>query len=559
MKKYFIAVLALAALLTLQTVVCTAESTGKITIESSLNDGTVTISGAIDAGCSSLLFVIYKPGADADSITDSTVGGVISRVDTIPVGDDGKIFFPFLMTDEESGEYTAYVKYGDVIERVIFDYVSESKKYDIVTAVNELGTDASDGEINAVYEMCKEYLKLPDKSLSMLPQDERSLVLKKVFANKSDYENAAKIKEEFVCETFVALVNAKADNKTLRDMSSEYESFLSLESNEKLFAYVKNDSMRDLLIEALRSDTYADITKVRAAYENYAFVAVLNDISDYAAMHDYLYSFANELGGLVFDEYNKLTNDKRRSVDTDMINTVFNSVSDVKPTFDKYIKNYADVSSGGGSGGGGGGNGSKSNITLPSVPDAGDDSNANLPIFSDMSSVPWAQDAVNYLAALNIVSGRGNGLFEPNAMVTRSEFVKLAVTALNADMTNVREVEFSDVDSDDWSYGYIMFAAANGIVNGNPDGSFGKDDFVSREDMAVIICRALKNYAVMTGGEQASFADEGDIADYAVESVYTLRRLGIVNGDGNNRFLPKGNATRAEAAKMICGFYKAIH
>ncbi|MFV0518561.1 MAG: S-layer homology domain-containing protein, partial [Aminipila sp.] len=44
-------------------------------------------------------------------------------------------------------------------------------------------------------------------------------------------------------------------------------------------------------------------------------------------------------------------------------------------------------------------------------------------------------------------------------------------------------------------------------------------------------------------------------ASYAKESVTSMQKAGIINGvkatDGSYSFMPKNNATRAEAAKMI--------
>ena len=50
---------------------------------------------------------------------------------------------------------------------------------------------------------------------------------------------------------------------------------------------------------------------------------------------------------------------------------------------------------------------------------------------------------------------------------------------------------------------------------------------------------------------EKKFADQAQIADYAKSSVTAMQRSQIINGKDNNRFDPRGHATRAEASKMI--------
>ena len=47
------------------------------------------------------------------------------------------------------------------------------------------------------------------------------------------------------------------------------------------------------------------------------------------------------------------------------------------------------------------------------------------------------------------------------------------------------------------------------------------------------------------------FSDESDISIYAKSAVAYFAKSGIINGVGENKFSPRSDATRAEAAKMI--------
>ena len=96
-------------------------------------------------------------------------------------------------------------------------------------------------------------------------------------------------------------------------------------------------------------------------------------------------------------------------------------------------------------------------------------------------------------------------------------------------------------------------AASMGIVNGRPDGSFGVNDKVTRQDMAVMSVRLANaiNLSLSSDKSYEGFNDDADIADYAKESVETLYKSGIVNGTGDGGFAPQGEANRAQAAKII--------
>ena len=76
---------------------------------------------------------------------------------------------------------------------------------------------------------------------------------------------------------------------------------------------------------------------------------------------------------------------------------------------------------------------------------------------------------------------------------------------------------------------------------------------VTRQDAAVILCRAAeyKSIQLNSDGEKRIFNDSADISDYAKEAVNRLSAVGAVNGDENGNFMPFGNTTRAEAAKLI--------
>ena len=103
----------------------------------------------------------------------------------------------------------------------------------------------------------------------------------------------------------------------------------------------------------------------------------------------------------------------------------------------------------------------------------------------------------------------------------------------------------------DWFCGWVNTAYEKGIISGMDDGSFGAGMNISRQDMCVMLCNALKIKGVQLTEGQIPFDDEKEIADYAKTSVGSLFGMNVINGIDDTHFAPNGNATRAQAAKIV--------
>ncbi len=175
--------------------------------------------------------------------------------------------------------------------------------------------------------------------------------------------------------------------------------------------------------------------------------------------------------------------------------------------------------------------------------------------FKDVESDRWSYDYIMELKEAGIVSGDGEN-FRPTDKVTREEFVKMLVLSLG--ITPEGTANFSDVASDAWYHDYIAVAVEKGIVNGISDIEFGIGRSISRQDMAVMTVRALTSFgAALQGGEAPVFTDEDGIADYAKEAVKVLAAAGILSGS-EGKFAPVDNLTREQAAKVLCMIRKEL-
>ncbi|WP_419871177.1 immunoglobulin-like domain-containing protein [Candidatus Pristimantibacillus sp. PTI5] len=174
-------------------------------------------------------------------------------------------------------------------------------------------------------------------------------------------------------------------------------------------------------------------------------------------------------------------------------------------------------------------------------------------VFTDLQKAAWAQTMIEALAAREIVRGTGEGIFEPARAVTRAEFIQLLVSSLGL-LDDQASSSFSDAKEGAWYYAAVASAEKLGIVKGKPDGSIGVNESITREDMAVMLSRAVDLAGINGGNAGAAgqaFKDQAAISSYAVEAVGAMQEAGFINGFTDGSYQPKQHTTRAQAASVI--------
>ena len=268
----------------------------------------------------------------------------------------------------------------------------------------------------------------------------------------------------------------------------------------------------------------------------------------------------NEIFGVNFD-YKGYSKASKYELEK-LLSVTINDSGEVKPLFEKSVdkllseKNQSDSGGGSGSSSGGGGGGGKligSGISvIGGREDKPLDSNDEKDIFVDMNGYEWAKAAVEALFENGVVSGSGDGNFEPDRAVRREEFVKMAVIGFKL-KSSEKQSKFADAEGGEWYTQYIMSAVEANVVNGISDDMFGTGMSITRQDAAVILRRALSesNTELEKTKSLVDFADYDTVSEYALSSVDYLARCGVINGFEDGTFRPNGILSRAEAAKMI--------
>jgi hypothetical protein len=180
--------------------------------------------------------------------------------------------------------------------------------------------------------------------------------------------------------------------------------------------------------------------------------------------------------------------------------------------------------------------------------------------FADIKN-HWGRDSIEFLASRYIVNGRTEDAFDPNGNVTRAEFVKMLAESVDGiDIAGAANAGFSDVPRSAWYAGYVNWAAGKGIVQGYEDGAFQPDGLITREQMAVMTQRFIQATAfdVKAVKNATVFTDQAEISPYAAAAVKGMQQYGIMSGNPDGAFNPKGSATRAESAKVIKTFIEAV-
>ncbi len=113
--------------------------------------------------------------------------------------------------------------------------------------------------------------------------------------------------------------------------------------------------------------------------------------------------------------------------------------------------------------------------------------------------------------------------------------------------------------STDYFYNEVGIAKKLGIVKGIGDNKFNPNEYITRQDMMVMIANALKVAGKIsttgTAGDLKPYKDASEVSGYAVEAVATLIKEGIIKGNDDNTINPLGNATRAEVGVIIYRIY----
>ncbi len=180
------------------------------------------------------------------------------------------------------------------------------------------------------------------------------------------------------------------------------------------------------------------------------------------------------------------------------------------------------------------------------------------PTFPDVLRGSWYYDHVEEAADRGLFGGDEKGRFNPQSNITRAEFVQVLYNAIKPNYT-LTQSQFSDVSTDAWCAAAVNWAAESGVVAGKGDGLFAPNAPITREEMCVVLDNYVQKVLKITPEYDGFlFADDSVIASWAKKGVYHAYAWGLVSGKGENTFDPRGNTLRCEAASVYVKFAKLV-
>lgn len=313
--------------------------------------------------------------------------------------------------------------------------------------------------------------------------------------------------------------------------------------------YITTESEQEYLTDKMLGARYSEVADLE---EGIRKAILLNEIyyaEGYEAVQNIISEYGDEAG----------ISSVSKTVAKGLIGKDFDDTDELNKKCVELAKasSSSSPSSGGPSSSGGGKNIFAGNVVTDITPD-----NNQAPVrknaFTDIEGVDWAVESINALFDKGIINGRTETLFEPDEFITREEFVKILVVALGYQNEAYGENVFADVSDSDWFVSYVNIAHRKNLVKGIGDNNFGSGSLISRQDMALMVYNTLQSKGIECPEGEHIFSDEADLADYAKSAVKALYEMGVVNGVSETEFDPNGNATRAQAAKIVYGILSYI-
>ncbi len=162
--------------------------------------------------------------------------------------------------------------------------------------------------------------------------------------------------------------------------------------------------------------------------------------------------------------------------------------------------------------------------------------------FSDIHD-SFAKDAVLRVTEDGMMQGQGEGVFRPDARLTRAE---AAVICTRLFKLSKGTKKFVDVPEGYWAQKEIAMVENAKIMVGYPDGTFRPEEPVSRAEMSVLLSRMI----------ESSYKGENYYTDvseeyWAKEEIIALSQMGILSGYPDKTFRPDNKINRGETAVIL--------
>jgi spore germination protein YaaH len=169
--------------------------------------------------------------------------------------------------------------------------------------------------------------------------------------------------------------------------------------------------------------------------------------------------------------------------------------------------------------------------------------------FSDVQK-HWAQADVLNVANRGWMLGTAEGVFAPDAALTRAEAATIIVRALGIESVAASgSATFKDVPATHWASQNIAIAQQNGLMQGISNDRFAPDQSMTREQMSMLLSRALK-LSTPASGAAMKFTDV-PADSWSAGAIAAMSSNSLVDGFAGGTFRPSASLTRGEMAALL--------
>lgn len=173
--------------------------------------------------------------------------------------------------------------------------------------------------------------------------------------------------------------------------------------------------------------------------------------------------------------------------------------------------------------------------------------------FKDVAVTAPYSKAVSFIAARSITSGTGNGNFNPEASITRGQFLVMVMNAYGIEPDKDPNNNFTDAGNTYYTE-YLAAAKRLGLSNGIGNNMYAPEKDMTQQEMVTLLYNTLKTISELPasaeGKELSSYSDSDQIAEWAKDAMTLFVKAGIITGS-ENRLAPAGNANRAQMAQLL--------
>ena len=180
--------------------------------------------------------------------------------------------------------------------------------------------------------------------------------------------------------------------------------------------------------------------------------------------------------------------------------------------------------------------------------------------FTDVAETDWYHAAVCFVYDKGYFAGTAADQFSSNTSMNRA-MVATVLHRVSGGGAAGQGLSFQDVPAGQWYSDGVAWASANGIVNGMGDGLYAPEAAVTREQLVTMLYRYQKDFLGRTAEAETAaldrFPDGSQVSPWAREAVSWAVKAGIVTGRDTGHLDPGGTATRAEVSAILQRFTAA--